>query len=73
MNEGLFLLLPSDAKALDYFDQLFTASLWDLLIIETNKYAQQKGKPFEVTSVAEIKNIHGTDCSNVYPQIATYI
>ena len=41
MNEGLFLVLPSDAKALDYFYQ---ATLWE--------------------------NIHGTDCSNVYPQIA---
>ena len=51
MDEGLFLLLPSDAKARDYFDQLFTATLWDLLVVETNRNAQQKGKPFEVTSM----------------------
>ena len=45
MDEGLFLILLSDGKALDYFDQLFTATLWDLLVVETNRYAQQKGKP----------------------------
>ena len=55
MDEGLFLLLPSDAVARDYFDQLFTATLWNLLVVETNRYAQQKDKPFDVTSIADMK------------------
>ena len=59
MDEGLFLLLPSDSKSRDYFDQLFTATLWDLLLIETNRYAQQKGKPSEVTSMADMKAFAG--------------
>ena len=46
---------PSDDKARDYFDQLFTATLWDLLVVETNRYAQQKSKPFEVTSIIDLK------------------
>ena len=75
MDEGLFLLLPSDAKARDYFDQLFTATRWDLLVAETNRYAHQKYKPIEVTSIADMKayeGIRGTDCSNVYAQILPY-
>ena len=55
MDEGLFLLLTSDAKSRDYVDQLLTATLWDLLLVETNRYAQQKGKPFEVTSMTDKK------------------
>ena len=47
-------MLPSDAKARYYFDQLFTVTLWDLLLVETNRYAQQKGKPLDVTSSAEL-------------------
>ena len=57
INDGwrMISVLPSDAKSRYYFDQLFTATLWDLLVVETNRYAQQKGKPFDVTSIAKIK------------------
>ena len=68
-------MLPSDAKALDYCDQLFTVSLWDLLVIETNRYAQQKGKPFEVTSIAEMKAFMGlTAAMSIHklPRISNY-
>ena len=52
-------MLPSDAKARYYFDQLFTVTLWVLLVVETNRYAQHKGKPFDVTSIAEMKAFVG--------------
>ena len=52
-------MLPSDAKSCCYLDLLFTATLWDLVVVETNRYAQQKGKPFDVTSIAEMKAFVG--------------
>ena len=54
MDEGLFLLLPFDAKARDYFDQLFTATLWDLLVVDAGMH-NRRVKPFEVTSMADMK------------------
>ena len=52
-------MLPSDAKARYYLDQLFTATLWNLLVVGSNRYARQKGKPFDVTSIAEMKTFVG--------------
>ena len=68
-------MVPSDAKARYYFDQLFTATLWVLLVVETNRYAQQKGKPFDVTSIAEIKAFVGLTqamSSRKLPRISNY-
>ena len=75
MYEGLFLLLPSDAKARDYFDQLFAGTLWDLWVVETNRYAQQKDKPFEVTSIADMKAFVGLTVAmsiRKLPRISNY-
>ena len=74
MDEG-FLLLPSDAMAHDYFDQLFTATFWDLLVVETNRYAQQKGKPFEITSMADMNAFVGLTAAisiHKLPRISNY-
>ena len=68
-------VLPSDAKARYYFDQLFTATLWDLVVVETNRYAQQKGKPFDITSIAEMKAFAGLTAAmsiRKLPRISNY-
>jgi len=46
-EEGSFVVLPDDATADQYFDFLFPQTLWNMLVTETNRYCEQKGKPFE--------------------------
>ena len=68
-------MLSSDANGRYYFYQLFTATLGDLLVVETNRCAQQKAKPFDVTSIAEMKAFVGlTVAMSIHklPRISNY-
>ena len=38
-DEGPFILFESDAKSLDYFSSTFPQSIWNMLVVETNRYA----------------------------------
>ena len=58
-DEGPLVVLTPDAKAVDYFDLLFSSSIWKILVDETNRYAQQKGKQFEPTPEPEMKAFIG--------------
>ena len=68
-------MLPSDTKSRYYFDHLFTAILWDLLVVETNRYAQQKGKRFDVTRINQMKAFVGLTAEmsiRKLPRISNY-
>jgi len=53
--------LPDDATADQYFDLLFPQTLSNMLVTETTRYCEQKGKPFEQTSHAEMKAFVGCE------------
>lgn len=42
-NHGPTEFLPADSSVVDFFDMLFPPDAFDLLVDETNRYAQQKG------------------------------
>lgn len=58
-DEGPFLVLSSDAKPKDFFDVLFPSSIWQMLAVETNRYAREKGRLNDETTEAEIQAFLG--------------
>jgi len=73
---GPFVTLPSDAPAYDFFDLLFPASIWERMVTESSRYAQQKCrlKGDDIT-VQEMKAFVGLVLAmgiHVLPRIENY-
>ena len=51
-DEGPFIILPPEARAVDYFHLFFPSSLWQTLVTETNRYAaERKGLNFSYRNI----------------------
>jgi len=59
-DEGPFIILPPESRAIDYFHLVFPSSLWQTLVTETNRYAaERKGLAATETSEAELRAFLG--------------
>ena len=58
-DAGPFIYLPPDADEIAYFDQLFPETLWNLILTETKRYANDKNRADDNLSIAELKAFIG--------------
>ena len=73
---GPLIDLPSDAAASDFLDMLFPASLWERMVTESSRYAQQKCRlKGDAITVQEMKAFVGLVLAmgiHVLPRIESY-
>jgi hypothetical protein len=75
-DQGPFVYLPSDAAAYDFFEMLFPASMWELMVTESSRYAQQRNRlKGDAITVQEMKAVVGLVLAmgiHVLPRIENY-